>query len=83
MSGQLPMANSKARGQVSRLRKVPTQERSAQTVALIVETAAQLLEQHGLEGFNTNAIAQIWSTICWPFAHLSLHSILNAEFQEV
>jgi len=39
-------------------RKAPRQPRSEQTVAALLEAAAQVLEQHGLEGFNTNAIAQ-------------------------
>ena len=39
-------------------RKQPLQERSGQTVAVLVEAAAQVLETAGLEGFNTNAVAQ-------------------------
>ena len=39
-------------------RKTPTQPRSAQTVAALLEAAAQVLERHGLEGFNTNAVAE-------------------------
>ncbi|SAH86500.1 TetR family transcriptional regulator [Bordetella ansorpii] len=41
-----------------RPRKAPTQMRSLQTVAAIVEAAAQVLEAEGLEGFNTNAVAR-------------------------
>jgi len=39
-------------------RKAPRQGRSEQTVAIILEAAAQVLEASGLEGFNTNAVAQ-------------------------
>jgi len=39
-------------------RKTPTQPRSAQTVAALLEAAAQVLERDGLEGFNTNAVAE-------------------------
>ena len=38
-------------------RKAPSQSRSEQTVAAIIEAAAQVLELHGLEGYNTNAVA--------------------------
>ena len=40
------------------LRKTPRQKRSADTVAVIVEAAARILELNGFEGFNTNAIAE-------------------------
>jgi AcrR family transcriptional regulator len=40
------------------LRKTPRQKRSADTVAVIVEAAARVLERSGFEGFNTNAIAE-------------------------
>ncbi|KAF1064749.1 TetR/AcrR family transcriptional regulator [Burkholderia gladioli] len=39
-------------------RKNPTQPRAAGTVAAIVEAAAQVLETRGIEGFNTNAVAE-------------------------
>lgn len=39
-------------------RKTPAHPRSEQTVAILLEAAAQLLERNGLEGFNTNAIAE-------------------------
>jgi len=39
-------------------RKIPRQKRAAETVAVILEAAAQLLERHGLEGFTTNAVAE-------------------------
>lgn len=41
-----------------RPRKTPTQPRSEQTVAALLEAAAQVLERDGLEGFNTNAVAE-------------------------
>lgn len=39
-------------------RKRPRQARSAATVEAIVEAAAHILEEHGPEGFNTNAVAR-------------------------
>jgi AcrR family transcriptional regulator len=41
-----------------RPRKAPRQPRSEHTVAALLEAAAQVLEQDGMEGFNTNAVAQ-------------------------
>jgi len=41
-----------------RPRKAPRQPRSAETVASIIEAAAQVLETEGLEGFNTNSVAR-------------------------
>lgn len=41
-----------------RPRKQPKQARSLETVNVIVEAAARILEQHGREGFSTNAIAE-------------------------
>ena len=41
-----------------RPRKTPRQPRSAETVASILEAAAQILETKGFEGFNTNAVAR-------------------------
>ncbi|PLQ00799.1 TetR/AcrR family transcriptional regulator [Cupriavidus pauculus] len=40
-----------------RPRKTPRQARAGETVAAIVEAAAQVLEAGGVEGFNTNAVA--------------------------
>jgi AcrR family transcriptional regulator len=40
------------------LRKAPRQRRSAYTVDAILEAAALVLEEDGLEGFNTNAVAR-------------------------
>ncbi len=39
-------------------RKTPQQKRSAETVAVLLEAAARVLELHGFEGFNTNAVAE-------------------------
>ncbi|WP_109480314.1 TetR/AcrR family transcriptional regulator [Paraburkholderia sp. C35] len=40
-----------------RPRKAPSQPRSEETVAAIIEAAAQVLEAEGFDGFNTNAVA--------------------------
>jgi AcrR family transcriptional regulator len=42
----------------TRPRKAPRQARSEETVASIVEAAAQVLETEGFAGFNTNAVAR-------------------------
>ena len=39
-------------------RKEPRQTRAEETVAVLVEAAARILEGKGFEGFNTNAIAE-------------------------
>lgn len=39
-------------------RKQPKQTRSRQTVEIIVEAAARILEQYGLDNFTTNAVAE-------------------------
>jgi AcrR family transcriptional regulator len=39
-------------------RKTPIQKRSSETVSVILEAAARVLEQRGFEHFNTNAIAE-------------------------
>jgi len=41
------------------LRKSPLQRRSAETVDVIVEASARILETKGFEAFNTNAIAEM------------------------
>jgi AcrR family transcriptional regulator len=38
-------------------RKMPDQARSQETVSIILEASARILESDGLRGFNTNAIA--------------------------
>jgi AcrR family transcriptional regulator len=38
-------------------RKVPGQARSQETVSIILEASARILESDGMQGFNTNAIA--------------------------
>jgi AcrR family transcriptional regulator len=42
---------------VSALRKQAIQPRAQLTIARIVEAAAQLIEERGLPGYNTNAVA--------------------------
>ncbi|MBB6254656.1 TetR/AcrR family transcriptional regulator [Nitrospirillum iridis] len=39
-------------------RKSPRQARAAETVRIILEAAARILEARGLDGFNTNAVAE-------------------------
>jgi AcrR family transcriptional regulator len=39
-------------------RKQPRQRRSADTVAVILEAAARILDEHGFVRFNTNAVAE-------------------------
>jgi AcrR family transcriptional regulator len=41
-----------------KVRKVPAQARSQETVTVILEASARILESDGLRGFNTNAIAE-------------------------
>jgi AcrR family transcriptional regulator len=52
------MTRKKASTEVIKPRKTPLQKRSTETVAVILEAAARILEQDGFEGFNTNAIAE-------------------------
>ena len=42
-----------------RPRKTPRQPRSRHTVAVLLEAAAKVLEDRGMAGFNTNAVAQV------------------------
>jgi AcrR family transcriptional regulator len=53
-----PMVKKRTSTGAVNLRKTPRQKRSADTVAVIVEAAARILELNGFEGFNTNAIAE-------------------------
>ena len=39
-------------------RRIPRQARAAETVALVLEATAQILEAGGLAGFTTNAVAE-------------------------
>jgi AcrR family transcriptional regulator len=53
-----PEADYSHKGPALAPRKRPRQERSAETVAVIVEAAARILERDGLEGYTTNAVAE-------------------------
>jgi AcrR family transcriptional regulator len=46
------------RKSVANPRKQPSQPRSRETVAVILEAAARILESRGLDGYNTNAVAE-------------------------
>jgi len=52
------MMKKKAAKGAPKPRKTPLQKRSLETVAVILEAAARILELHGFEGFNTNAVAE-------------------------
>lgn len=39
-------------------RKTPSQGRSVETVSVILEAAARILEERGLDGYTTNAVAE-------------------------
>jgi len=43
---------------IERKRRIPRQARAEETVAAILEAAAQVLEAGGLDAFNTNAVAE-------------------------
>jgi AcrR family transcriptional regulator len=47
-----------ARGPLLKPRKNPEQSRSAETVRMILEGAARVLEERGLAGYTTNAVAE-------------------------
>jgi len=60
MLAQRPASNRTRGGSVDAQlapRRAPVQERAQKTVALLLDTAAVLLEEVGVEGFNTNALA--------------------------
>ena len=44
---------------IDRMRKPPTQERAQETVKIIFEAAARILERDGRAAFNTNAVAEL------------------------
>jgi AcrR family transcriptional regulator len=49
---------TKTKRQSLKPRKIPQQSRAEQTVATILEAAARVLETKGMEGMNTNLVAQ-------------------------
>ena len=49
---------AKTRQPVEATRRIPRQQRAAETVAAILEGAAQILEAGGLAAFTTNAVAE-------------------------
>ena len=49
---------AKIRRQSLKPRKIPQQSRAEQTVATILEAAARVLETKGMDGMNTNLVAQ-------------------------
>jgi AcrR family transcriptional regulator len=55
---RIPMNTKKSARKIIKPRKTPVQRRSTETVAVILEAAARILEVHGFEGFNTNAVAE-------------------------
>jgi AcrR family transcriptional regulator len=55
---RIPMTKKRTSHEALKPRKTPLQKRSAETVAVILEAAARILELFGFEGFNTNAIAE-------------------------
>lgn len=58
-SGELAfMTGRTARGPALKPRKNPEQSRSAETVRTILEGAARVLEERGLAGYTTNAVAE-------------------------
>lgn len=52
------MTGRTARGPALKPRKNPEQSRSAETVRTILEGAARVLEERGLAGYTTNAVAE-------------------------
>ncbi|SDF62812.1 TetR/AcrR family transcriptional regulator [Terriglobus roseus] len=55
---RVPAKKKATRKAAANPRKQPSQERSRETVAVILEAAARILESRGLEGYNTNAVAE-------------------------
>lgn len=52
------MTKKQGAAEAKKQRKTPLQKRSAETVGVILEAAARILEERDFEGFNTNAIAE-------------------------
>lgn len=52
------MTRKKKGTNLPKLRRTPLQKRSAETVAIILEAAARILEERDFDGFNTNAVAE-------------------------
>ena len=52
------MTVGRTRGPALKPRKTPGQSRSAETVGTILEGAARILEERGLAGYTTNAVAE-------------------------
>ena len=55
---RIPMTKKRTTAKATTLHKLPRQKRAEDTVAVIVEAAASILERDGFEGFNTNAVAE-------------------------
>ncbi len=55
---RVPAKKKTTRKSAANPRKQPSQERSRETVAVILEAAARILESRGIEGYNTNAVAE-------------------------
>jgi len=55
---QARVSKKKAIAPTSHRRATPVQQRSEVTVQRILEASMEVLEKHGIEGFNTNAVAQ-------------------------
>ena len=55
---RVPAKKKAAKKSAANPRKQPLQERSRETVAVILEAAARILESRGIEGYNTNAVAE-------------------------
>jgi AcrR family transcriptional regulator len=55
---RVPEGRDRSRKSTLKARKMPGQARSQETVTVILEASARILESDGLRGFNTNAIAE-------------------------
>jgi AcrR family transcriptional regulator len=55
---RVPDGRGRPRKHTVKARKVPAQARSQETVSVILEASARILESEGRLGFNTNAIAE-------------------------